>query len=175
MNIGEAKEKALKLLDDNMIAYTLEEGEGIEVTDLGLNDIENIGLQIITYENNERYCAKEIILLPNQTCPEHRHPALSANNPGKQETFRVRYGTVYLFAEGINNFLDEKLIPKGYEEKFNVKTGLKLEKGMQYTLKPNTLHWFKAGKEGAIVSEFSSTSDDSSDIFTDENIKRVEK
>jgi len=37
----------------------------------------------------------------------------------------------------------------------------------------DTLHWFQAGEEGAIVSEFSSTSRDESDIFTDLRIRRV--
>jgi D-lyxose ketol-isomerase len=34
------------------------------------------------------------------------------------------------------------------------------------------LHWFQAGPEGAVVSEFSSASDDESDIFTNPNILR---
>lgn len=170
---SEVKKMVLKMLDENMISYTEEERKNVEVTDLGLNDIKKIGLQVITYENNQRYCAKEIVLLPNQTCPEHRHPPLSNINPGKQETFRVRYGTVYLFAEDIDNYLGENFIPEGYEDCFTIKTGIKLEKGMQYTLKPDTLHWFKSGEEGAIVSEFSSTSDDASDIFTDKNIVRL--
>ncbi len=45
--------------------------------------------------------------------------------------------------------------------------------GEQYTIPPNTLHWFQAGDEGAIVSEFSTTSRDEKDIFTDPAIRRV--
>ncbi|MDD8016086.1 MAG: D-lyxose/D-mannose family sugar isomerase, partial [Acidobacteriota bacterium] len=45
--------------------------------------------------------------------------------------------------------------------------------GEQYTLPPGTLHWFQAGDQGAVVSEFSSTSFDEKDIFTDPNIKRI--
>ena len=48
-----------------------------------------------------------------------------------------------------------------------------LRPGEQYTLPPETLHWFQAGPEGAIVSEFSSPSVDEADIFTDPNIKRL--
>ena len=48
-----------------------------------------------------------------------------------------------------------------------------LTPGDQYTLTPNTLHWFQAGPEGAIVSEFSTTSRDESDVFTDPRIKRI--
>ncbi|HIC88610.1 MAG TPA: D-lyxose/D-mannose family sugar isomerase, partial [Anaerolineae bacterium] len=42
----------------------------------------------------------------------------------------------------------------------------------QYTLMPDTKHWFQAGPEGAIVSEFSTTSRDEYDIFTDPDIRR---
>jgi D-lyxose ketol-isomerase len=44
--------------------------------------------------------------------------------------------------------------------------------GEQYTIPPNTLHSFEAGEEGAIVSEFSTTSRDDLDIFTDPRIVR---
>ncbi|MEJ7587447.1 MAG: hypothetical protein WKI04_07790 [Ferruginibacter sp.] len=37
---------------------------------------------------------------------------------------------------------------------------------------PDTLHWFRAGEEGAVVSEFSTRSTDEQDIFTDTRIKR---
>src|SRR6185437_11532858 len=45
----------------------------------------------------ERCCAKELVLFPGQTCPEHRHPPLGPDKPGKEETFRCRWGTVYLY------------------------------------------------------------------------------
>ena len=41
------------------------------------------------------------------------------------------------------------------------------------TIPPNTLHWFQSGDEGSLVSEFSSTSRDEFDIFTDPRIKRI--
>ena len=45
--------------------------------------------------------------------------------------------------------------------------------GEQYTIYPGTLHWFTAGDEGAVVSEFSTTSRDETDIFTDPAIQRA--
>ncbi len=50
---------------------------------------------------------------------------------------------------------------------FTVWHEIELNPGDQYTLKPDTKHWFQAGDEGAIVSEFSTRSRDESDIFTD--------
>ena len=55
------------------ILLTEEEKKKIEVADFGLGKLEEIGLQIITYVNTDRCCAKEMVLRPNQVCPEHRH------------------------------------------------------------------------------------------------------
>jgi len=43
----------------------------------------------------------------------------------------------------------------------------------QYTLTPDTLHWFQGGPEGAVVSEFSTRSTDEADVFTDPDIRRA--
>ena len=47
-----------------------------------------------------------------------------------------------------------------------------LAPGEQFTIPPDTLHWFQAGDEGAIVSEFSTRSRDELDVFTDPRIVR---
>ncbi|MCB1105976.1 MAG: hypothetical protein KDK74_14690, partial [Cephaloticoccus sp.] len=48
-----------------------------------------------------------------------------------------------------------------------------LKPGDQYTIQPDTPHWFQAGPEGAVVSEFSTHSTDENDVFTDERIQRI--
>jgi D-lyxose ketol-isomerase len=50
-----------------------------------------------------------------------------------------------------------------------------LNPGDQFTISPNTLHWFQAGDEGAVVSEFSTRSTDEHDLFTDPDIQRITK
>ena len=47
-----------------------------------------------------------------------------------------------------------------------------LRPGEQFTIPPDTLHSFTAGPEGAVVSEFSSTSRDGLDVFTDPQVLR---
>ena len=42
----------------------------------------------------------------------------------------------------------------------------------QLTVPPDTLHWFQAGDDGAIVSEFSTRSTDELDVFTDPGVTR---
>jgi D-lyxose ketol-isomerase len=50
---------------------------------------------------------------------------------------------------------------------------LVLRPGDQYTIPPGTKHWFQAGPDGAIVSEFSTASRDEHDAFTDPDVRRV--
>ena len=47
-----------------------------------------------------------------------------------------------------------------------------LDPGEQHTIPPGTLHWFQAGLEGAVVSEFSTESRDELDVFTDPEVGR---
>lgn len=164
-----AQKAALEMLEKAGIAVTKEEAENVEVADFGLENLENEGLEIITYINNDRYCAKELLLFPNQTCPEHKHPPVEGRQ-GKQETFRVRKGVVYLYVSGEPV---EKPKAKAPSAHYTVFHEIELHPGEQYTLAPETLHWFQAGDEGAIVSEFSSPSVDEADIFTDPNVKRI--
>ena len=61
------------------------------------------------------------MLYPGQTCPEHRHPPFDGT-PGKEETFRCRRGSVELNVEGET---------------------IMLGPGDQYTIPPDTRHWFR--------------------------------
>jgi D-lyxose ketol-isomerase len=148
---AEARERAAAMLADAGIVLTPAEHEGIEVADFGLGRLEEIGLQLVVYVNTERVCAKELVLFPRQTCPEHRHPPVDGG-PGKEETFRCRRGSVLLHVEG-----EEEIV---------------LGPGEQYTIEPDTLHSFQAGPEGCVVSEFSTKSRDELDVFSDPRIVR---
>lgn len=165
--------EAAALLRRARIAVTAGELESMEIADLGLGDIRRLGLEVIVYENNDRYCAKELILLPRQICPEHRHPRVNGRNMGKKETFRCRYGEVYLYVAGERTIRPRARVPRRYRPFVTVWREIVLRPGDQYTLPPNSLHWFQAGDKGAVVSEFSSTSTDENDVFTDPRIRRV--
>ncbi len=151
MTEAEARERAAAMLAAAGIMLTPQEREEIEVADFALGDLERIGLQVVVYVNTERVCAKELVLFPGQLCPEHRHPPVD-DDPGKEETFRCRSGSVTLWVDGHGE--------------------IALHPGDQFTIPPDTLHWFRAGDEGAIVSEFSTRSRDETDIFTDPRIVR---
>jgi D-lyxose ketol-isomerase len=132
------------------IELTEDERGRIEVADFGLGKLRETGLMLLVYVNTDRYCAKELVLYPMQTCPEHRHPPFDGT-PGKEETFRCRIGTVHLHVG------DDEIV---------------LRPGEQHTIPPDTLHWFRAGDQGAVVSEFSTQSRDELDVFTDPRIVR---
>ena len=151
MNAAAARDRAAAMLAEAGIVLTSSEQQAIEVADFGLDDLERWGLQIVVYVNTERVCAKELVMFPGQACPEHRHPPVGGE-PGKEETFRVRRGSVRLWVDG-----DGEVV---------------LGPGEQHTIPPDTLHWFQAGDEGAIVSEFSTRSRDESDVFTDPRVVR---
>lgn len=140
---AQARERAIGFFAKTWIVLTEKEKQDIEVADFGLGDLGRIGLEVLIYVNTSRVCAKELVLFPGQTCPEHRHPT-RGGVPGKEETFRCRWGRVYLYVPGSPD-------------------------------SPDTLHWFRAGGEGAVVSEFSSTSTDEQDQFSDPRIGRFTK
>ena len=118
----------------------------IEIADFGLGNFEEFGLGIVTYVNNDSYCAKELVMLPNQICPEHLHPRFG-NYPGKKETFRVRKGIVELYVDE-TPFTEDSPINGLY----NASKRVVLNPGDQYTIPSNTRHWFKAGIKGAIIN-----------------------
>jgi D-lyxose ketol-isomerase len=166
--LREAQLYAVEKLADAGVVLTAEERAAVEVADFGLSRLEETGLQLLVYVNTDRYCAKELVLRPGQTCPEHRHPPFDGT-PGKEETFRCRSGHVYLYVEGERTADPACAPPVGA---YTVRHEIALRPGLQYTIAPGTLHWFQAGPEGAVVSEFSTASRDELDEFTDENVAR---
>ncbi|HSL65268.1 MAG TPA: cupin domain-containing protein [Gaiellaceae bacterium] len=146
----DARAYAVAQLEAAGVVLTEEERGRIEVADFGLSRLREVGLQLLVYVNTDRCCAKELVLFPGQTCPEHRHPPFEGT-PGKEETFRCRRGLVRLHVEGRE---------------------LVLRPGDQVTIPPDTLHWFRAGPDGAVVSEFSTRSRDELDVFSDPDVRR---
>jgi len=167
-----AVEKACNLLRRAGTIITTEERRRFEVADFGLGELRKTGLELITYVNTDRVCAKELVLFPGQTCPEHRHPTINSV-PGKEETFRCRWGNVYLYVSGPPTRNPACRPPAGSEAYYTVFHEIFLKPGDQHTIFPDTLHWFQAGPKGAVVSEFSTRNTDDVDIFTDIRIKRL--
>lgn len=170
--LSQARTRAMEYLHRAGIVLTPEERENIEVADFGLSELEKTGLELVVYLNTERCCAKELVLFPRQTCPEHLHPPVG-DDPGKEETFRCRWGVVYLYVAGEPTPFPHCTPPAGREAHYSVWHEVVLRPGEQYTLMPGVPHWFQSGDEGAVVSEFSTKSRDDFDIFRDPDIQRA--
>lgn len=165
------QQQAADLIAKAGILVTEEERRSIEIADFGLDEFEVTGLGVLVYVNTDRCCAKELAMWPGQTCPQHLHPPVEGD-PGKEETFRCRYGTVYLYLPG-DATADPRCAPPEPSDSYSVWREVVLRPGDQCTLPPETWHWFQAGPEGAVVSEFSTRSTDENDLFSDPRIQRV--
>lgn len=164
--------KALEFYQKAGIVLSEQEKQRIEVVDFDIGIVNEVGLQLLTYINTERVCAKEMVLLPGQTCPEHKHVPTNGRE-GKEETFRCRYGRVYLYVTGEGRREDiQARLPKTDVSVFHE---IILNPGEQYTIMPETWHWFQAGEDGAVISEFSTRSTDETDQFTDPRLVRAPK
>jgi D-lyxose ketol-isomerase len=171
---AQRRKQAASLFRTAGIHITPAEKERIETADFGLGQFEQTGLAVLVYVNTRRCCAKELAMWPRQTCPEHKHPRVGSK-PGKEETFRCRWGKVWLYLAGRKTTALHCHPPKGREKTYTVWRQIELNPGDQFTISPNTLHWFQAGDKGAVVSEFSTRSTDENDIFTDPEIQRITK
>ncbi len=166
------QQQASAQLDRAGIVLSPTEHTQIEIADFGLGAFEQSGLALVVYINTDRVCAKELIMFPGQTCPEHLHPTINGE-AGKEETFRCRVGVVYLYVSGEPTPQPVATVPAGHEADYTVFHEIVLHPGQQYTIYPDTWHWFQAGPEGAIVSEFSTRSTDENDLFRSPQIRRL--
>lgn len=168
----QAQLRTVEFFEKAGIAITEEEKKRIEVIDFGYGDLEKMGLEILIYVNTPRVCAKELVLFLRQTCAEHVHPTIKGV-PGKEETFRCRWGKVYMHVPGEKTKNPKAVKLERYEEYLTCMNEIELNPGEQYTLTPDTPHWFQAGECGAVISEFSTTSTDEQDMFKDTNINSL--
>ena len=164
--------RTARTLAERGVALTALERATIEIADFGLGDFATAGLAVVVYVRTEHYCAKELVLQPGQTCPQHRHPPVR-DHPGKMETFRCRSGRALLYVPGEATPAPLARPPAERAAHYTVFHEVVLDPGQQYTIPPDTWHWFQAGPEGAIVSEFSSTDTDEHDVFLDPRVTRI--
>ena len=169
--LREAQKWAYDFFKKAGIPIREDEREKIEIADFGLNEFEKQGMHLFTMVSTNRYAAKALALAPFQTEPEHWHPPIDGD-PGKQETIRVVYGTLYFYIPG-EDTLKSGFVPPGREKVFTCRHEIVMRPGDQLTLEPGQKHWFQADREGVVLYTFSSTARDVLDGFTDPEIKRV--
>ena len=165
------RQRAATLLAQSGVHVADDEIEQMKVADFGLSEIEISGAQIVTLVDTDQIAAKLLIMLPEQTEPEHMHPPLG-DYPGKEETIRCEWGTCYLYGPGEPTPNPQGHPPAHRRETYTVWHETILHPGDQLTFQPNTPHWFQGGPEGCVIWSFSTKAIDVQDIFTDSNVQR---
>lgn len=165
------KKISAEMIRSANILITDKEAASIDVADFGLGDIKKEGVQILTYFSTERISAKILVLLPNQTEPEHWHPPVD-DDPGKEEIIRAVSGNLRFYIPGEPN-IQEGFIPEGKENVYTMRHEVIMKPSDQLHLPPGTKHWFQAGPEGAVLFSFSTCVRDGFDRFTDPNVVRA--
>ena len=169
----EKKAWALDFIENKAkIAVNEKEKEEFEVADFGLNRLKDFGVELIIMVNTDRVSAKEVVIFPNQICPQHYHPDIDGKQ-GKEETFRCRWGRMYLYVEGEPTPDPVAKVPEDKKDYFTVWHQIILNPGECHTVYAGTKHWFQAGPEGAVFSEFGTHNRDGFDVFDDPEIQRL--
>jgi D-lyxose ketol-isomerase len=166
-----ARQRAAGLLAEARVVVRPDELERIEVVDLGLNELEATGLQILTLVDTSYIGVKVLVLFPDQAFAQHKHPPLG-DYPGKEETFRCQWGELYLYTPGDPTLHPRALPPAHRADTYTVWHETILTPGRQKTCAPDTFHWFQAGSDGAVVWSYSSRATDVQDMFTDPDVQR---
>jgi D-lyxose ketol-isomerase len=171
LEVESTRKRAAEILAKAGVVVRQGEIEQMEVVDFGLSELEQSGVQIVTLVDTQKIATKLLVLLPNQTEPEHAHPPLG-DYPGKEETLRCEWGELYLYGPG-----EPTPNPKGHPPEHRRHTYTMwheyiLRPGDQITFPPNVPHWFQGGPEGAVVWTFSTKAVDVEDIFTDPDVRR---
>jgi D-lyxose ketol-isomerase len=167
----EVRSKALDIFKKANIVLTEEEiRKGIKIYDYNTGDFYEIGLVIVTFVDEERYCGRLIVFFPGQSVGEHWHPDVNENK-GKEETFRVLYGKAYAYGEGEPTKNIKAKIPVGREKYYTSRCETILNPGDQYTVRLNEKHWWQGGPEGVLALEVSSKTRDEYDQYTDKSLR----
>jgi D-lyxose ketol-isomerase len=168
-----AQKEAAEMIITSGIQISQSEANKIEVVDFGLNNLKKEGAQILTLVQTDRISIKVIALFPGQTEPEHWHPRVD-DDPGKEETIRVVNGFLYLYQPGESN-INVGQVPESKDYAYTCRNELVMSVNDQFTLKPGTKHWFRAGSQGAVVYSYSTIARDILDKFSDPEVIRISK
>ena len=164
------RDEALRLLDASGFVCSRDERDNMEVAGFGLGCPRQEGAQILTLASTDRLALKVIVLLPNQTEPEHRHVSHGGHD-AKQEILRVISGEMDVYLEGTGNTAEDD-IPVDSRAYYTCRHKVHLAPGEQVLIDPPAPHWFRAGAAGCVALCVSTAALDGTDQFTDPNVRR---
>jgi D-lyxose ketol-isomerase len=141
------------------------EWKAMEISDFGLGNLRAEGFAFIDILRSSRLRITLIVLLPNQTLPQHMHPPYEGEQ-GKEETIRVLSGQTKVYIKGKATAPD-LLIPAEKDMFYTARQEIRLNPGEQYTVPPGIEHWFQGGPEGSVNICFQNRVDETKNRFWD--------
>ena len=120
-------EKSIEMMEQAGIYLTQEDKSNITAADFGLSRIREEGVQILTLFDTGRMAAKILVLLPNQTEPEHWHPPVG-DDPGKEEVIRGIWGDLTFYIPG-EDTMRIGFIPEGKEVCYTMRNEVIIDPG----------------------------------------------
>ncbi len=165
MTETQIKKEAGKLLMKSGFPVTQKELDTLNVNDFGLNNLSEEGCVFFDLLRTEKLRITILILLPNQTLPQHMHPAYE-DEKGKEESVRSLWGIFKVYVEGNENQNNLNL-PEGKAEFYTARKEYALKPGEQYTVPPHIKHWFQAGEKGAVAIAFQNRVNEDYNVFYD--------
>ena len=157
--------EALEMIGQSGFILSDKDLEALAVDDFGLGHFEMEGFVWVDLLRSPRVRTVLITLFPGQSLPQHIHPPYD-DEPGKEETMRVLWGQARIYVPGeVNN--PDISIPKGKEKYYSVFHQIVLNAGDQYSIPPNTQHWFQGGPDGAVTMTIQNRVDETRNVFLD--------
>jgi D-lyxose ketol-isomerase len=163
--------ESIALIDRTGLPITDKERAELSVCDFGLGNVRVEGVQYIDLVLTPIVRISLLVLLPDQSLPQHRHPAHD-QSAGKEETARAVMGEPRVYTPGPDR-LNAGFIVQGKEEHYTARNETVLNPGRTLTVAPELEHWFQAGPAGAVLFTFQNRVDESLNIFTDPGITTV--
>ena len=151
------------LIGRSGLVLTQDEWSRLTINDFGLGDFRREGFTFVDILRSSQVRVCVLVLLPNQTLPQHVHTPYEGEAEGKEETLRVMHGHTKVYVEGEQN--SDTRMPEGKEEYYTALKEIPLDPGGQYSIPPTVRHWFQAGPEGSVNLTFQKRVDESRNIF----------
>ncbi|MGA2362578.1 MAG: D-lyxose/D-mannose family sugar isomerase [Candidatus Aminicenantales bacterium] len=165
VHVNEAKRQAADLIRKSGFPLTEEEWQELQIDDFGLGHLFEEGFAFIDILRSPQLRVTILVLLPGQTLPQHLHPAYD-QEPGKEETLRVLYGSTNVYIEGEPS--NPRIhIPSGKTPHYTARQEIALTIGRHFTIPPMKEHWFQGGPQGSVNICFQNRVDETHNVFFD--------
>jgi D-lyxose ketol-isomerase len=141
------------------------------IIDFGLGDLRREGVQYIDILLSDALRITVLVLLPNQTLPQHVHPPYEGC-AGKEESVRVLYGEFRVYTRGADT-VSVGHVPRGKEPYYTARHEHVLQPVQSQTIAPGVPHWFQAGPAGAVTLGFYNRVDETRNVFADPAVTAI--